>query len=96
MWAVDKKHGLKCIKPEASLWKVLPIILCNFFSDLVMFLAFISSLTIVLCYDFFSHSKELFTFVPNVVLLSLYYSRMYIKAVRTHPLTIHKNKLKMA
>ena len=34
MWAVDKKWGLKCIKPEANLWEVLSIILCNFFPRL--------------------------------------------------------------
>ena len=49
----------------------------QFFSDFVIFLAFVSFLTILLCYNFFSHSKELFTFVPSVVLLSLYYSCIY-------------------
>ena len=37
MWGMDKKWGLKCIKPEANLWEVLSIILCNFFQILWYF-----------------------------------------------------------
>lgn len=77
MWAVDKKWSLKCIKPESNLWEVLSIILCNFSPRFCDISAFVSFLTTLLCYNFFSHSKESFTFVPNVVLLSLYYSCMY-------------------
>lgn len=28
LWLAEEKQGLKCPEPEASLWKILPVVRC--------------------------------------------------------------------